>query len=131
PGSRFEYRGDPEATMSAVHGKAFTIGDVRYLDADGYLFLCDRARDVIISGGVNIYPAEVEGTLIAHPSVADAAVIGVPDDEWGEQVKAFVELAAGGDPGAAWVGTLQAWCRARLAGYKCPRTIDFREQLPR
>jgi long-chain acyl-CoA synthetase len=131
PGSRFEYRGDPDATAAAFRGKAFTIGDVGYLDDDGYLFLCDRARDVIISGGVNIYPAEVEGSLISHPSVADAAVIGVPDDEWGEQVKAVVELVDGATPNDALVSTLQVWCRERLAGYKCPRTIDFRDTLPR
>ena len=131
PGSKFEYRGDPEATAAAFHGKAFTIGDVGYLDEDGYLFLCDRARDVIISGGVNIYPAEIEGTLISHPGVADAAVIGVPDAEWGEQVKAVVELVDGAYPSTALAETLQAWCRERLARYKCPRSVDFREQLPR
>jgi long-chain acyl-CoA synthetase len=131
PGSRFEYRDDPEATAAAFRGKAFTIGDVGYLDDDGYLFLCDRARDIIISGGVNIYPAEIEGALISHPSVADAAVIGVPDAEWGEQVKAVVELVDGAEPSVALAETLQAWCREHLAGYKCPRSIDFREQLPR
>jgi long-chain acyl-CoA synthetase len=131
PGAAFEYRGDPEATAAAYHGKAFTIGDIGYLDDDGYLFLCDRARDVIISGGVNIYPAEVEGVLQSHPSVADAAVIGVPDPEWGEQVKAVVEAVDGIDANDQLVEVLHAWCRDRLAGYKCPRSIDFREELPR
>ena len=131
PGASFVYQDDPEATEAAFRGKAFTIGDIGYLDDDGYLFLCDRSRDVIISGGVNIYPAEVEGALIAHPSVADAAVIGVPDAEWGEQVKAVVQLVDGATPSDALVDSLTAWCRDRLAGYKCPRSIDFRDQLPR
>src|SRR5690606_4372565 len=91
----FEYRGDPEPTAAVHRGKAFTLGDVGYLDEDGYLFLLDRAKDVIISGGVNIYAAEVEATLTAHPLVGDVAVIGVPDPEWGEQVKAVVELVDG------------------------------------
>ena len=131
PGAAFEYRGDPEATAAAFHGKAFTIGDIGYLDDDGYLFLCDRARDVIISGGVNIYPAEGEGVLQSHASVADAAVIGVPDSEWGEQVKAVVELVDGVVATDELVDELDAWCRERLASYKCPRSVDFREQLPR
>jgi long-chain acyl-CoA synthetase len=130
-GPSFEYGGDPDATAAAYRGKAFTIGDVGYLDEDGYLFLCDRLRDIIISGGVNIYPAEVEGVLQTHPSVADAAVIGVPDPEWGESVKGVVELVAGEEPGAATAEALRTWCRQRLAGYKCPRSIDFRESLPR
>jgi long-chain acyl-CoA synthetase len=131
PGASFEYRDDPDATAAAFRGKAFTIGDIGYLDGDGYLFLCDRARDVIISGGVNIYPAEIEGVLQSHPSVADAAVIGVPDSEWGEQVKAVVEVVDGAEPDDALVETLRTWCRERLADYKCPRSIDFRDQLPR
>jgi len=130
-GPSFEYRGEPELTQSVHRGRAFTIGDMGYLDDDGYLFLCDRARDVIISGGVNIYPAEIEGVLQSHPSVADAAVIGVPDAEWGEQVKAVVEVVDGVDPDDALVDALQGWCRERLANYKCPRSVDFREQLPR
>jgi long-chain acyl-CoA synthetase len=131
PGPVFEYRDDPQATAAAYRGKAFTIGDVGYLDDDGYLFLCDRARDVIISGGVNIYPAEVEGVLQSHPSVADAAVIGIPDSEWGEQVKAVVEVVDGVEPDDELVASLVTWCRERLSGYKCPRSIDFREALPR
>jgi long-chain acyl-CoA synthetase len=102
-----------------------------YLDEDGFLFLCDRAKDLIISGGVNIYPAEVEGVLAAHPKVGDVAVIGVPDPEWGEQVKAVVELVGGVAPTDALVAELLAWCRERLAGYKCPRSVDFRDELPR
>jgi long-chain acyl-CoA synthetase len=130
-GPAFEYGGDSDATEAAYRGRAFTIGDVGYLDEDGYLFLCDRLRDIIISGGVNIYPAEVEGVLQTHPSVADVAVIGVPDPEWGESVKAVVELDDGVEPSGELAGDLRAWCRERLAGFKCPRSIDFRDTLPR
>jgi long-chain acyl-CoA synthetase len=127
----FEYRGDPELTRSVHRGRSFTIGDMGYLDEDGFLFLCDRAKDLIISGGVNIYPAEVEGALSAHPSVGDVAVIGVPDAEWGEQVKAVVELVDGIVPSDDLAHELMAWCRDRLAGYKCPRSVEFRASLPR
>ena len=130
-GPRFEYRNDPELTASVFRDRAFTIGDVGYLDEDGYLFLCDRAKDMIISGGVNIYPAEVEGVLSAHPAVGDVAVIGVPDSEWGEQVKAIVEPAPGIVTSDELAADLLAHCRGRLAGYKCPRSIDFRDSLPR
>jgi long-chain acyl-CoA synthetase len=127
----FEYRNDPELTASVHRGKAFTLGDIGYLDEDGYLFLCDRAKDVIISGGVNIFPAEVEAVLHSHPAVGDVAVIGVPDSEWGESVKAVVEPAAGIVPTAVLEDELVAFCRDRLAHYKCPRTVDFRDELPR
>jgi long-chain acyl-CoA synthetase len=130
-GPSFEYRGEPELTASVHRGKAFTIGDMGYLDEDGYLFLCDRAKDMIISGGVNVYPAEVEGVLSAHPSVGDVAVIGVPDPEWGEQVKAVVEVTGGVTPSPELAEELVAFCRERLAGYKCPRSVDFRDTLPR
>jgi long-chain acyl-CoA synthetase len=127
----FEYRGEPELTKSVHRGKAFTLGDVGYLDEDGYLFLCDRAKDMIISGGVNIYPAEVEAVLATHPAVGDVAVIGVPDAEWGESVKAIVEVVDGVEAGDALADELIAHCRARLASYKCPRSLDFRDRLPR
>ena len=130
-GERFEYRDDAELTASVHRGSAFTIGDVGYLDEDGYLFICDRAKDMIISGGVNIYPAEVEGVLSTHPAVADAAVLGIPDPEWGEQVKAVVELVAGVAPSADLADEIIAYCRARLAGFKCPRSVDFETSLPR
>jgi long-chain acyl-CoA synthetase len=130
-GPAFEYQGDPDATSAAYRGRAFTIGDLGYLDQDGFLFLCDRARDIIISGGVNIYPAEVEGALQAHARVADAAVIGVPDPEWGESVKAVVELVDGVEATPELAEELRSWCGDRLASYKCPRSVEFRAQLPR
>jgi len=130
-GINFEYRNDPELTAAAYRGRAFTLGDMGYLDDDGYLFICDRIKDMIISGGVNIYPAEVEGVLTAHPAVADVAIIGIPDAEWGEQVKAVVELVAGVEPAAELAEELIDYCRDRLAGYKCPRTVDFVPALPR
>ena len=102
-----------------------------YLDADGYLFLRDRAKDMVISCGVNIYPAEIEAVLTTHAAVADVAVIGVPDEEWGESVKAVVALEDGWAPTDALARDLIALCRERLAAYKCPRTVDFRPELPR
>ena len=127
----FEYRDDPELTASITRGKAFTLGDVGYLDDDGYLFIRDRAKDMIISGGVNIYPAEVEGVLSSHPAVGDVAVIGVPDAEWGESVMAAVEVVAGREPSEALADELIAYTKARLSSYKCPRRIEFRTSLPR
>jgi len=127
----FEYGGDPAKTRAGRIGGFFTAGDVGHLDADGYLFLSDRKIDMIISGGVNIYPAEVEGTLLRHPAVGDAAVFGIPDPDWGEQVKAVIEPAPGFTPGPELSDELMAHCRELLAGYKCPRTIDFVDTLPR
>ena len=127
----FEYRNEPELTASVRRGRAFTLGDIGYLDVDGYLFLRDRAKDMIISGGVNIYPAEVESVLSSHPLVGDVAVIGIPDPEWGEQVKAVVELVEGAHASAELGGELIAFCRERMSGYKCPRSVDFTDELPR
>jgi long-chain acyl-CoA synthetase len=125
-GSRFEYEGAPEKTAETWRGDMFSVGDMGYLDEDGYLFLTDRMSHMIISGGANVYPAEIENVLYGHPAVADVAVIGVPDDEFGEQVKAIVEVRSG-----ITETDLIDYCRARLSHYKCPKTIDFVESLPR
>jgi long-chain acyl-CoA synthetase len=130
-GTDFEYLGDEEKTAMAHLGPAtFTFGDVGYLDDDGYLFLSDREIDMIISGGVNIYPAQIEAVLITHPAVADVGVFGVPNDEFGEEVKAAVELAEGFEPSDSLEGELRQLCRDKLAGYMVPRSFDF-QALPR
>lgn len=131
PEDRFVYHGDPDKTAGAYRGEYFTLGDVGYLDEDGYLFLTDRSAHLIVSGGVNIYPAEVDAVLLEHPAVGDAATIGVPDDEWGESVLAVVEPAAGVTADEALAAELIQFCRARLAAFKCPRAVDFVTQLPR
>jgi long-chain acyl-CoA synthetase len=131
PLGSFEYYKDEEKTRSARRGGLFTVGDIGYLDEDGWLFLCDRKADMIIAGGVNIYPAEVEATLLEHPAVGDAAVFGVPDDDMGEAVKAVIQPAAGVAPSDDLAASLLAFCRERLAQFKCPRSVDFRDELPR
>ena len=123
-----EYYQRPDATGKSLHGGFFSVGDVAYRDAEGYYFICDRRIDMVISGGVNIYPAEIEAALHAHPAVMDAAVIGVPDEQWGESVKAVVQLRAGATVTEA---ELIAFCAGRLAGYKKPRSVDFVDELPR
>jgi len=126
-----EYYQRPDATGKSLHDGFFSVGDVAYRDTEGYYFICDRRIDMVISGGVNIYPAEIEAVLHAHPSVLDAAVIGVPDEQWGESVKAVVQLR----PDAMVTeDELIAFCGERLAGYKKPRSIDFvplNGELPR
>jgi long-chain acyl-CoA synthetase len=128
---RFEYFKDPEKTASAYDGDFFTLKDIGYVDEDGYLFLTGRTAEVIISGGVNIYPAEVDAALLMHPAVSDCAVVGVPDGDWGEAVKGVVLLNAGREPSEALADELIQHCRARLAHFKCPRSIDFVDDLPR
>ena len=131
PPGRFEYYKDPEKTASSYRDTHFTLGDVGYLDEDGYLFLTDRSANLIISGGVNVYPAEVEAEMIAHPAVGDVAVIGVPDEEWGEVVVAVVEPQPDVEPSDELAAELVAFARDRLAHFKCPRRVDFRDELPR
>jgi long-chain acyl-CoA synthetase len=125
-GVKFAYAGAPEKTREIWRGDLYTVGDMGYLDDDGYLFLTDRKQDLIISGGANVYPAEVESVLYAHPAVGDCAVIGVPDPEWGERVKAIVEPRAD-----VTADELIAFCRANLSHDKCPKEIAFVEELPR
>ncbi len=126
PLTRFRYRGSQELDSQTWRGELYTLGDVGYLDEEGYLFLTDRLKDMIISGGANIYPAEVEAVLFNHPAVGDASVIGVPDPHWGEKVKAIVELR-----GQASEDDIIAFCRTNLAHYKCPASVDFVDRLPR
>jgi long-chain acyl-CoA synthetase len=124
----FTYQNAPDARAEIERDGCVTSGDVGYLDADGYLYLCDRKRDLVISGGVNIYPAEIESVLAEHRAVLDSAVFGVPDDEYGERLMAAVELRAEADVG---VEELRAFLRERLANFKVPRTIELVDELPR
>jgi fatty-acyl-CoA synthase len=130
----FAYHKDPEQTRSAQHPKhpAWTaLGDVGYVDEEGFLYLTDRASFMIISGGVNIYPQEIENELISHPKVEDVAVVGVPHADLGEEVKAVVQTVAGVEGDEALAEELMAYAREHLAAYKCPRSVDFERELPR
>jgi long-chain acyl-CoA synthetase len=128
----FAYHRDPIKTAEAHSPQGWsTLGDVGYLDGEGYLYLTDRKANMIISGGVNIYPQETENLLALHPKVADVAVIGVPNDEMGEEVKAVVQPTDWADAGAELEVELIAYCRQKLAHYKCPRSVDFDPELPR
>jgi long-chain acyl-CoA synthetase len=129
--STFDYHNDQEKTKASRARGMFTVGDIGYLDTDGYLYLCDRKSDMIISGGVNIYPAEIEVALSGHPAVADVAVFGIPHDDWGEEIKAVVQPAPGTEPGPDLTAALQAYLAGRLARFKLPRTIDYVTELPR
>jgi long-chain acyl-CoA synthetase len=131
PGEEFEYFGDPEKTDRSQRGAWYTLGDLGYLDDDGYLFLSGRSAELIISGGVNIYPAEIDAALLEHPAVRDVATIGVPNEEWGEQVLAVVQLEVGVSATAELRDELLEHGRARLARFKCPRDIEFVDDLPR
>jgi long-chain acyl-CoA synthetase len=130
----FEYHGDAEKTRQSRHprhGDWSTAGDIGYLDDDGYLYLTDRQDFMIISGGVNIYPAEIESALVMHDKVLDVVVFGLPDPEMGEFVQAVVQLMPGVEPGEELAEELRGYARGRLAGYKVPRRLSFRDELPR
>jgi len=130
-GTRFSYRGDETKTRAAWDGEWFTVGDIGHLDPDGWLYIGDRRSDLIISGGVNVYPAEVEGALLAHPLVADAAVVGVPDDEWGQRVVAVIEPRPEAPESDSLAEELTRHCRAELTGPKVPREYCFVSVMPR
>ena len=128
---RFEYYKDSEKTSRSYRGDHFTLGDMGYFDQDGYLFLTGRTAELIISGGVNIYPQEVDNELLKHPVVQDVCTVGVPNEEWGEEVRSVVQLRSGTEPSQALSEELIGWLRDRLAGFKCPRSIDYVDELPR
>ena len=131
-GPKFEYHGDAAKTAETRNALGWTtLGDIGRLDAEGYLYLVDRKAFMIISGGINIYPQEIEALLIGHPLVADVAVFGIPNLDFGEEVKAVVQLVEGATPGDALGVELIAYCRERLADFKCPRSVDFEPELPR
>jgi long-chain acyl-CoA synthetase len=131
--SEFEYFNDVERTAEAYSPDRTmsTVGDMGYVDEEGYLYLTDRASFMIVSGGVNIYPQESENLLITHPKVMDAAVFGVPNEDFGEEVKAVIQAMPGQVEGDELANELMAFCREHLAAMKCPRTIDFIDELPR
>ena len=128
---RFEYFKDDGKTNNSYRGEYFTLGDMGYFDDDGYLFLTGRSAELIISGGVNIYPQEIDSAIIEHPAVLDLCTVGIPNDEWGEEVLTVVQLNAGYTPGSNLSEELIAWARERLAHYKCPRRILYTDDLPR
>lgn len=131
-GPAFEYYKDPGKTASVTNDRGWrTFGDVGYLDADGYLYLTDRSTFMIVSGGVNIYPQEAENLLVMHPKVTDAAVFGVPNAEFGEEVKAVIQPAVWDEAGTELAEELIEYCQSHLASYKCPRSVDFDPELPR
>ncbi|QLL05097.1 acyl-CoA synthetase [Mycobacterium vicinigordonae] len=131
-GPEFQYFKDPAKTASVYNERGWrTLGDIGRVDEDGYLYLTDRSTFMIVSGGVNIYPQEAENLLVMHPKLVDAAVFGVPNDEYGEEVKAVVQPIVGVTPGPELEAELIAYCRSHLATYKCPRTIEFELELPR
>ncbi len=128
---RFEYFKDKDKTAKSYRGEYFTLGDLGYFDEDGYLFLTGRSAELIISGGVNIYPQEIDNELLKHPAVLDVCTVGVDNDEWGEEVKSVVQLRPGHEGTPAMTAELMTWARERLAGFKCPRSIEYTAELPR
>ncbi len=131
-GGKFEYHKDPDKTAQSRHAEGWsTLGDVGYVDDEGFVYLTDRKHFMIISGGVNIYPQEAENLLITHPKVYDVAVFGVPNEDFGEEVKAVVQPVDMAEAGAALEQELIMFCRSQLSHIKCPRSVDFEAQLPR
>ncbi len=131
-GPQFSYHNDPVSTAQTRNSLGWTsLGDIGYLDEEGYLYLVDRKAFMIISGGVNIYPQEIENVLLQHPKVMDAAVVGVPNRDWGEEVKAVVQPVHAADMGPELEEELKAFCRKKLADFKCPKSVDFDLELPR
>jgi len=131
PVGRFEYYKDPDKTRQAYKADHYTLGDMGHIDEDGFLFLTGRSAELIISGGVNIYPVEIDEVIIQHEAVADAAVVGVPNEDWGEEIKAVVELKPGFPADDATRDAILDFARERLPGFQRPRTLDFVEALPR
>ncbi|MCB0219975.1 MAG: acyl-CoA synthetase [Chrysiogenetes bacterium] len=131
PIGSFEYYKDPKKTNENRRKDLFTVGDIGYLTEDGFLFLCDRKSDMIIAGGVNIYPAEIEAVFLSHPKVADVAVFGVPDNDMGESVYAVIQLSEGSEDLDALKNELNKFAEAKLAKFKLPRGMEFRKELPR
>jgi long-chain acyl-CoA synthetase len=131
-GTSFEYHNSPEKTAESRSQQGWsTLGDIGYLDEEGYLYLTDRKANMIISGGVNIYPAEAENVLITHPEVMDVAVFGIPNEDFGEEVKAVVQPVDLSRAGPELERELIEYCRAQISKIKCPRSIDFEAELPR
>ena len=131
-GGDFEYHNDAEKTAESRHPRGWsTLGDVGYLDEEGFLYLTDRKSFMIISGGVNIYPQETENLLVTHPKVMDVAVFGVPNEEFGEEVKAVVQPKSWADVGPELAAELMEFCRENISHIKCPRSVDFEQELPR
>jgi acyl-CoA synthetase (AMP-forming)/AMP-acid ligase II len=122
------YYNKPDGTAETIRNNWLHTGDAAYRDADGYFFIYDRVKDMIVTGGENVYPAEVENAIFGHPDVADVAVIGVPDDKWGEAVKAIVVLKPGATGNSDSIIT---WARERVANYKVPKSVDFVQSIPR
>jgi len=131
PGNMFEYKGDKDKTEKSRLRGFFTVGDIGYLDDDGFLFLNDRANDMIIAGGVNIYPAEIEGALVQHEAVGDVAVLGIPNEDAGEEIKAVIELREGWEPTDETTATIMAWLQGQVAKQKLPRSVDYTTEMPR
>ena len=131
-GQQFTYHKDPEKTQRSTNAEGWTtLGDIGRLDTEGYLYLTDRKSFMIISGGVNVYPQEAEDTLLSHPAVLDAAVIGIPHEDFGEAVHAVVQLLPSYEGSEILQTKLLDYCRSKLSSIKCPRSIEFRSTLPR